>query len=118
MRTFRTEAPHRPCDIILGNRTDTSVTASVLAYSPIEGYCEFGARQGEHVARSDLVRLESGMPREVILDDLVPDSQYFYRWRSRVGPEDAFEASDEFSFRTGRADGDAFVSIRCWPRQA
>ena len=107
--TFRTETPDRPYDIILGNPTNTSVTASVLAYSPLEGYIEFGPRQGDYRARSARLRLEPGKPREVILAGLVADSRYFYRWRSRAGHADAFEASEEFTFRTGRAEGDAFV---------
>ncbi len=109
MPAFRTETPRRPFDIVLGNPTDTSVTASVLAFSPLEGYFEFGPQQGEPSARSNLLQLEAGAPREAILGGLVPNTRYFYRWRSRVGPGDAFEASDEFGFRTGRAEGDAFV---------
>ena len=64
--TFRTETPDRPYDIVLGNPTDTSVTASVLAYSPLEGYIEFGPRQGDYRARSARLRLE---PREAERSD-------------------------------------------------
>ena len=106
---FRTQVPQRPYDIVLGNPTDTSVTASILAYSPLEGYIEYGTRQGEHVGRSDTVRLEQGVPTEIVLDSLAPNSQYFYRWHGRNNSAKAFRASDEFTFRTGRPQGDTFV---------
>ena len=109
VETFRTDVPERPYDIVLGNPTDESVTASVLAYSPTEGYIEFGLQRGDYPSQSTHVRLEAGKPRELILDGLVANSRYFYRWRSRADPERGFDASDEFTFRTGRAQGESFV---------
>ena len=109
VETFRTKVPERPYDIVLGNPTGTSVTASVLAHSPAEGFFEFGSREGDYPSRSSRIRLDPGKPREVILDGLVPNSQYFYRWRGRVGPAADFEPSVEFTFRTGRAEGESFV---------
>ncbi len=75
----------------------------------MEGYFEFGAKPDEYRAQSDRVRLESGVPQEVILDGLAAISRYFYRWRSRSDPAAEFDASEEFTFRTGRAEGDDFV---------
>lgn len=107
--SFRTDVPRRPWDIVLGNPTGTSVTASVLAYSPIEGYFEIGRQPGQYPARSDLVRFESGVPSELLLDGLEPNAQYFYRFRSRADPAAAFDASDTFTFRTGRKAGESFI---------
>ena len=107
--TFRTEVPRRPFDIVLGRPTGSSVTASIVAYSPLEGYFEFGDRPGEYSERTDLVRLVPGVPAEVMLDSLDPNVEYFYRWKGRAATADDFEASDDFSFRTGRAEGDTFV---------
>lgn len=107
--TFRTEVPHRQFDIVLGNPTASSVTASIVAYSPLQGYFEFGDTSGEYSDRSDLVSLVPGLPTEVILGKLAPNAQYFYRWRGRATASDDFEASDEFRFRTGRAEGATFV---------
>ena len=109
VETFQTDVPERPYDIVLGNPTAKSVTASVLAYLPTEGYIEFGLRRGDYPSRSTNVRLEPGKPRELILDGLAANSRYFYRWRSRARPEGEFGASDEFTFRTGRTDGESFV---------
>ena len=106
---FRTHVPWRPYDIVLGDPTEASVTASIVAYSPLEGYFEYGADRGDYDKRSELVRLEPEVAAEVVLAGLVPNTQHFYRWRSRAGPGDGFEASDEFGFRSGRAPGDTFV---------
>ena len=107
--TFRTEVPRRPYDIVLGSPTGSSVVASILAYSPLEGYFEFGHGPGRYSQRTDLVRLVPGVPAEVTLGGLVPNAQYFYRWRARAAAADDFEASEQFSFQTGRASGDTFV---------
>ena len=106
---FRTEVPERPYDIVLGNPSESSVTASIRATSGLAGYFEYGDRPGNYQWRSDLVQLRPGMPTEVILDGLSPNSQYFYRWRVTTGSSESGEASQEFTFRTRRARGEPFV---------
>ena len=106
---FRTEVPRTPYDIVLGRPTDTSVTASILAYAPVQGHFEFGVRPGEYPGRTDTVRLAPGTPREVDLDGLEPDTRYFYRWLGRASRADPLEASREHSFHTKRASGAGFV---------
>ncbi|MXY68776.1 MAG: metallophosphoesterase [Acidobacteriia bacterium] len=106
---FRTQVPSRPYDIVLGNPTETSVTASIVAYSTLEGYFEYGTDPGGYDKRSELVRLEPNVAVEAILDGLVPHAQHWYRWRSRASPRDDFEASGGFTFRSGRAQGETFV---------
>ena len=101
--------PRRPFDIVLGSPTRSSVTASIVAYSPLEGHFEFGDRPGKYAERTGPVRLVPGVPAEVILGGLAPDAQYFYRWIGRASTEAEYDASDEFSFRTGRAKGDTYV---------
>lgn len=106
---FRTEVPERPYDIVLGNPSDVSVTASIFSTSALAGYFEYGDRPGNYEWRSDPVQLGPGMPVEVILDGLSPNSQYFYRWRVTAGSPESGEASDEFTFRTGRSHAESFV---------
>ncbi len=101
--------PRRPYDIVLGNPTDTSVTASILAYSSLAGFFEFGTDQAEYTGRTDPVRLEAGKPREVELDRLLPNTRYFYRWLGRETEADPWAPSSQYWFRTGRAPGDSFV---------
>ena len=107
--TFHTEVPRRPFDIVLGDPTGSSITVSIAAYSPLEGYFEYGDNSRDYGERTEIVRLEPDVPAEVKLTGLHPNIRYFYRWNGRVAATDAFQASDEYSFRTGRAQGDAFV---------
>ncbi len=93
----------------MGKPTGTSVTASILAYLPLEGFLEFGSRQGEYSERTDTVRLQAGEPREVVLEGLAPNTRYYYRWLARETETDAWEASSRYEFRTGRAASDSFV---------
>ena len=53
--------------------------------------------------------VRADLPAEVTLTGLRHDVQYFYRWNGRAAATDEFETTEEFSFRTGRAQGDAFV---------
>ena len=106
---FRTEVPERPYDIVLGNPTETSVTASIRSASALAGYFEYGDRSSNYQWRSDLVQLRPGVPSEVILDRLSPNSQYFYRWQTTTGLSGSESASNEFSFWTQRTPGATFV---------
>ena len=101
--------PHRAYDIVLGNPTGISVTASILAYAPLEGYFEYGTRRRDYEWRTGPVRLEAGTPREVELKGLEPDTQHFYRWVYRQHPADPFQRSPEYGFRAGRAPGSGFT---------
>ncbi len=106
---FRTEVPKRPYDIVLGNPSESSITASIRAASGQAGYFEYGDRPGNYQWRSDLVELRPGMPTEVKLDGLSPHSQYFYRWRVTTGSPESGDASEEFTFQNGRRRGESFV---------
>ena len=106
---FKTQVPSRPFDIVLGTPTDTSVTASIVAYVPVEGYFEYGVDAAEFEQRTSLIQLAPRVATEVILNNLTRNTPHFYRWRSRAKSGSGFEASDVFSFRTGRTHGDAFV---------
>ncbi|MEN6641053.1 MAG: metallophosphoesterase family protein [Armatimonadia bacterium] len=105
---FRTEVPAHPFDIILGRPTDHSGTASVLSYADGEAYVEWGTGQGSYSGRTQVVRLVAGEPREIVLQPLSPDTQYFYRLRYRNGTGE-FAASDEYRFHTQRKAGDPFT---------
>ncbi len=106
---FQTQVPSRPYDIVLGNPTGTSVTASVLAYETLEGRFEFGTRPGAYTGRTALIRLNAGEPREVQLERLEPNAGYYYRWLWRPATERPLVPSPEHRFRTGREPGEPFV---------
>jgi hypothetical protein len=105
---FRTEVPAHPYDIILGRPTDRSVAASVLSYAKAEGYIEWGRASGEYPNRTATVELAAGEPATLFLQELTPDTQFFYRFRSRTG-QGEFGAGEEHRFHTQRPPGSPFT---------
>jgi phosphodiesterase/alkaline phosphatase D-like protein len=95
--------------IVLGRPTDRSVTANILSAASDEGYIEYGQSSGVYTLKTSTVRLDPGNPAELLLDQLAPDKQYFYRLRYRSAGNAEFTAAPERSFHTQRAAGSSFV---------
>jgi len=105
---FKTEVPAHPLDVVLGRPTNNSVTASVLAYANREGVIQFGPKAGVPVAKTAVFGLKAGVPAEVAITGLQPDTQYFYRLSMRTGAG-AWATEPERSFHTQRPPGGAFT---------
>jgi hypothetical protein len=106
---FHTDVPAHSFDAILARPTDRSVTASILAYQDMEGYLEYGTKQGAYTNRTQPLSLGKGVPDAVLLQPLQPDSRYYYRLRHRLPGSSAFEAGAEWTFHTQRRPGSAFT---------
>ena len=81
----------------------------MLAYQDMEGYLEYGAPSGNYTVQTPLVQLANGIPVETSMDSLQPDTEYYYRLRTRATGDTAFSASDEFYFHTQRPPGSTFT---------
>lgn len=105
---FKTEVPAHANDVVLGRPTQHSVTASVLAYADAEGVIEVSTKAGGTGKPTSVFSLKAGSPAEIPITDLQPDTEYFYRLKTRVasGP---WKAEPEHSFRTQRPPGSAFT---------
>ncbi len=103
----RTDVPAHPWDIILGRPTRDSITLSVLAYQPMEGFIEYetGKTKNKTAAQS----FKPGEPVEIVLKGLKPDAQYSYRFHARANSSDKFTASADYGFHTARPTGSAFT---------
>lgn len=106
---FHTDVPAHPFDVILARPTGRSVTANVLAYQPMEGYVEYGTRQGAYTERTASLPLRKGVPEAIVLQTLQPDTRYYYRLRHRLPGASAFDSSPEGTFHTQRRAGAAFT---------
>jgi hypothetical protein len=95
--------------IILGRPTDKSVTVSVLAAEEREGYIEFGPAGGGATGKTDVVKLPTGAPVEVLIDKLDRDKGYSYRLLTRSPGTSDFRPEPQATFRTQRAPGRTFV---------
>ncbi|MDD4554779.1 MAG: metallophosphoesterase [Bacteroidales bacterium] len=94
---------------ILGRPEVTSVTLSLLAGQSSEFYWEYGTSPGHYPQQTDHIAAVKDVPAEVIFTDLMPDTRYYYRSRSRAaGSTGAFLAGPERSFHTCRSVGSAF----------
>ncbi|MBL8178017.1 MAG: metallophosphoesterase [Bryobacterales bacterium] len=102
---FRTDVPAHRYDLTLARPTANSVTATVLAYEPLEAFVEYDGR------RSESLSLSSGEPASFALAGLRANQPYTYRLRFRSRPAGAWETSPAYSFHTQRAPGSAFTFV-------
>lgn len=96
--------------IILGRPTDTSITASIFFATANEFFLEYGTETGVYSAASPMVRNSAGVPDEIEIGKLLPDTRYFYRmkWR-KVGATSAYSSTPEYTFHTQRKMGKQFT---------
>ena len=95
--------------LVLGRPTNTGITAGILSSRALEGFLEYGVAAGVYGKHSAQVTIPAQTPVEVQMEDLQPDTKYYYRFRSRRAGETDFASGAEHSFRTQRAPGNAFT---------
>ena len=96
--------------VILGRPTDHSVTISALFDNETEVSWEYGADSLNPGHFSATFMAEQNIPFEMVLDDLRPDTRYYYRARFRQGASDGWSREPYFrTFHTMRLPGKEFV---------
>ena len=94
---------------ILGRPTDKSITVSVLFDKVVDLYIVYGTTSGSYTDSTDQITSVSGTPDEIELQNLLPDTKYFYCTRYRLTGSGQFLSGNEHSFHTQRASGSIFV---------
>jgi len=94
--------------LVLGRISDRSVTVSAVSQEAREGYFEYGLTSGNYSDKSKIIDLPRGQPVEVVLRDLKPDTQYFYRLNSRLKGGADYSHGEECRFHTQRSPGSHF----------
>ena len=102
-------AANEKLSLILGCPTDTSVVLNILSAENIDGYCEYGIASGNYMRKTEVFEITAGKPVNVVLDQLQPDKQCFYRLRYRKHGGNNFAEGTEHSFHTQRAPGSTFI---------
>lgn len=97
-----------PFSIILGKPSNNSVTISLLANLDIQGYFEYGNKAGAYNHNTNEDSYSAGMPKEIVLESLMADKQYFYQFVYCDKNKPEYKKSEEYSFHTQRASGSAF----------
>ncbi len=94
---------------MLGRPTDHSVTLNACSLLPLEACVEFGTEPGIYDAGTPLSYYPGGTPIEIVLDELTPDTRYYYRMKYRPQGQSSFRTGTERTFHTQRAAGAAFT---------
>jgi hypothetical protein len=94
---------------ILGRPTDRSVTLSVLSAVGGEAYVEWRDRPGEGARKTATVLLQPGVPSEIEIGGLQPNTRYFYRLFAKGRSQASFGPEAECSFHTQRSPGSTFI---------
>jgi len=85
---------------LLGRPTDKSVTINVVADSELEAGFEYGLTPGVYTSHTNLATFPGQKPIEVVIDQLQPDTRYYYRMRYRRPGEAEFRTGEEYTFHT------------------
>jgi len=95
--------------IILGRPTDVSITASIQFDYAVDCYLEYGTTSGVYTNTIPTFINTPNIPDEVDMQNLMPDTKYFYRMQYRNVGVGAFVPTPEYSFHTQRAPGSTFT---------
>ena len=94
---------------VLGRPSDRSITLSVLSPVDLEAYVEYGVKAGEYTTKTDVATAGAGVPLEIGITGLQPNTRYHYRLRDRRPGETAFREGQPGSFHTQRTPGATFA---------
>ncbi len=94
--------------LLLGRPTSQSVTVNAIIDLSGEVSYEYGTASGVYGTSTDPFACAAGEPVEAVINELNPNTQYYYRLRFRETSADPWVVGDEHSFHTQRAKGETF----------
>jgi hypothetical protein len=94
---------------LLGRPTDTSITLNVVPSSNGQAYFELGTTPGVYTAQTSPVALTSGTPANILIQNLQPNTRYYYRIVTSLDDATWVEEANEHSFVTQRSPGSTFT---------
>lgn len=94
---------------VLGRPTEDSITLSVAPKTNMEVYIEYGTEAGKYEETTEEISLEGGIPKDILLEDLKGNTEYFYRVSYALEGSKDFIALQENSFYTQRSPGATFT---------
>ena len=97
------------CNELLGRPTNSSVTINLCADKDLEAYVEYGTTTSSYPNRTSVQTYQHEIPFNIVVDSLLPNSNYYYRVQYRIPNATAFTARDEHSIRTAKQKGTPFT---------
>ena len=97
-------------NVILGIPTNTSITASV--FSPDQNaaiFLSYGLKSQQTTWQTPVVALIAGQPTNIVLSNLLPNTNYFYQLNVQLSSSDSYVTTGEYAFHTARPPGSSFV---------
>lgn len=87
-------------NMIIGSPTNNSVTASVILEKDAEGFIEYAIESGKYNYKNSMFKTKNSEPLEINIDQLKPNSLYYYRLNYRLAGENKFTVTPESWFAT------------------
>ena len=94
---------------VLGRPTDHSITLNILAKEKDDAWVEFGTNSTIYSEKTAIESLMPGIPSEIALTNLKPDTQYFYRLNIRPQGMQGVNVGEGATFHTQRATGGTYT---------
>ncbi len=95
-------------DPILSRPTDRSVTITVVPKKILQLYVEYGTVSATYVSQTPTIATIANVPVKMLMNDLSPDTRYYYRLGYKENGASQFVSGQEFTFTTQRSKGSTF----------
>ena len=96
---------------LLGRISDRSVTVNVAFDTAMQVYVEYGTAPGSYASKTAVQATTAGTPLNVVLDNLTPNTRYYYRLQYAPSGSSTFTPRPEHFFMTQRPRGSIFTFI-------
>ena len=95
----------------LGKPTQESVSVKVFFSADVEISAQYGISSGKYTAQTNWQLVKASEPGEILIDNLSPNSTYFYRLQYRVPASSSTTYRPEFTFQTQKSTNNGFSFV-------
>ena len=97
------------CNELLGRPTNNSITVNLCANKDLDVFVEYGTQPALYTNQTSTATYLNNIPFNIVLNNLLPGTTYYYRVRYRITKTIDFVAKDEHFFTTAKLKGTAFT---------
>ena len=97
---------------MLSRPTDKAITLQIAFTDTCEAYIQYGTSPGNYTAQTKWQGMRKDNPTEMIIGNLQPSTQYYYRLIYRSLGSTTETARPEYTFHTARPAGEDRKSTR------